>query len=116
MAKRKHCLTLMQLGSTEDVETRREVAAAFRNISLSEACKVMLVHCGALGVLCDMMHSADVEVCHQSTGVIANLAEATENQPIMVENDIIQHLKYVGRAKSKTKFITNSSNLNFYAP
>ena len=31
---------------------------------------------------------------------MANLAEVTENQPIMVERGVIQHLKYVGRSKS----------------
>jgi len=37
--------------------------------------------------------SADVEMAHQACGVIANLAEAIENQGPMVESGILQHLK-----------------------
>lgn len=36
-------------------------------------------------MLVDMMHSTDVETSHQSAGVVANLAEAVENQSKMVE-------------------------------
>lgn len=41
---------------------------------------------GGLPVLIEMMHSADVETAHQSTGVVANLAEVVENQGKMVES------------------------------
>jgi hypothetical protein len=34
-----------------------------------------------------------VEISHQACGVIANLAEAIENQGPMVESGILQHLK-----------------------
>jgi hypothetical protein len=53
-----------------------------------------------LDLLLEMMHSPDIEISHQSSGVVANLAEATENQGIMVEKEIIQHLKFVIRSKS----------------
>lgn len=51
----------------------------------STSSKVDIVLEGGLPVLIDMMHSADVETSHQSTGVVANLAEAVENQSKMVE-------------------------------
>ena len=59
---------------------KRECAAALRNLSLSEHCKIAIVREGGIKVLMDMLHSADIEICHQSSGVVANLAEATENQ------------------------------------
>ena len=62
--------------------------------------KVAIVKYNGLPVLCEMMHSPDVEICHQTTGVIANLAEATENQGPMVQEGVIEHLKYVLRSKS----------------
>eukprot|EP00981_Chlorochromonas_danica_P000358 scaffold90_cov163-Ochromonas_danica.AAC.13 len=91
---------LLPLGYSEDVEIKREVCAALRNLSLSVHGKVVMVREKALTLLCECMQSPDVEICHQSTGVIANLAEASENQGYMVEQGAIQHLKYVLRSKS----------------
>jgi HEAT repeat protein len=91
---------LLPLGFSEDVEVKREVCAALRNLSLSVHGKVVMVREKVLTLLCDCMQSPDVEVCHQSTGVVANLAEASENQGFMVEHGAIQHLKYVLRSKS----------------
>jgi Armadillo/beta-catenin-like repeat len=97
----KGLTSLLALGSkSESVEVLREVAAALRNVSLSEHSKVDIVREGGLTVLATMMHSADVETAHQSTGVIANLAEAVENQGTMVESGILQHLKFVMRSMS----------------
>ena len=45
-------------------------------------------------------HSPDVEISHQACGVLANLAEALENQGPMVDSGLLQHLKFVLRAKS----------------
>lgn len=91
---------LKPLGFSEDVEIKREVCAALRNLSLSVHGKVVMVREKVLPLLCECMQSPDVEVCHQSTGVIANLAEASENQGYMVEQGVLQHLKYVLRSKS----------------
>jgi Armadillo/beta-catenin-like repeat len=97
----KGLTSLLALGSkSESIEVLREVAAALRNVSLSEHSKVDIVKEGGLTVLATMMHSADVETAHQSTGVIANLAEAVENQGTMVESGILQHLKFVMRSMS----------------
>jgi hypothetical protein len=51
-------------------------------------------------IITNLFVFVDIEICHQSAGVVANLAEATENQGIMVEKEIIQHLKFVIRSKS----------------
>jgi signal transduction histidine kinase len=55
---------------------------------------------GGLAVLVHLSHSNDVEVAHQTVGVIANLAEVAENQNLMVEQGTLQHLKFVLRSKS----------------
>ncbi len=68
------------------MEVRREVAAALRNVSLSVHSKVVMVRERVLPLLNDMMHSPDVEVCHQAAGVVANLAESPENQSLMVDD------------------------------
>lgn len=91
---------LLPLGFSEDIEVKREVCAALRNLSLSVHGKVVMIREKVLTLLCECMQSPDVEVCHQSTGVVANLAEASENQGYMVEQGAIQHLKYALRSKS----------------
>ena len=48
---------LLSLCGSEDIEVKRECAAALRNLSLSEQSKVAIVRDGGLDVLCDMMHS-----------------------------------------------------------
>ena len=53
-----------------------------------------------MDVLIKFAHSLDVEIAHQSCGVLANLAEALENQGPMIETGLLQHLKYVLRSKS----------------
>lgn len=62
-----------QLSST--LATRK----MWRNLSLSEASKVAIVRQGGLGVICDMMHSPDVEICHQSAGVVCPRALKTKH-------------------------------------
>lgn len=85
--------------STESLEVQREAAAALRNISLSETNKISIARAG-MDVLVKYSHSLDVEVAHQSVGVLANLAEAMENQGPMVDAGLLQHLKFVLRSKS----------------
>ena len=79
----------------------RETAACLRNLSLSEDNKIAIVAArGALTALVNAMHSNDLEVSHQASGVVANLAEVIENQGQMVEAGVLQHLKYVLRSHS----------------
>ena len=92
--------SLLSLAASEDVEVRRECAAALRNLSLSEHCKVAIVREGGMEILMDMLHSPDIEICHQASGVVANLAEATENQGLLVDKGALQHIKFVMRSKS----------------
>ena len=84
---------MLQLAESDSVEVQREVAACLRNLSLSEPNKIAIRQGGGLEVLVKFALSADVEISHQATGVIANLAEAIENQGPMVESGILQHLK-----------------------
>jgi hypothetical protein len=44
--------------------------------------------------------SSDTETAHQSLGVLANLAQAVENQKAMLDRGIVQRLKFVLRSKS----------------
>ena len=54
---------------------QRELAP-LRNLSLSEQNKISIVREGGMDVLIKFAHSLDVEIAHQSCGVLANLAEA----------------------------------------
>ena len=86
---------LLRLADSTNVEVQREVAACLRNLSLGEQVKVALVRAGCLKALIGFSHSGDVEVAHQACGVLANLAEVVENQSVMVEDGLLQHLKFM---------------------
>lgn len=93
---------LLNLADTsESVEVQREAAAALRNLSLSETNKLAIARAPkGVNVLVKFALSLDVEVAHQAVGVLANLAEAMENQAPMIEAGLLQHLKFVLRSKS----------------
>ena len=91
---------LLALAESNNPEVQREIAACLRNLSLGEQIKVALVRAGVSKALNWICHSGDVEVAHQSCGVLANLAEVVENQSVMVEEGLLQHLKFVLRSKN----------------
>ena len=63
---------LLALADSDSIEVQRELAAALRNLSLSEQNKISIVREGGMDVLIKFAHSLDVEIAHQSCGVLAN--------------------------------------------
>ena len=84
----------------ESLELKREVAAALRNISLSDQGKESIFNEGGIIILVGFFRSPDDKLLYQSCGVIANLSEAIVNQEAMVRGGILHHLKYVMRSLS----------------
>jgi len=84
----------------ESLELKREVAAALRNISLSDQGKESIFNEGGIIILVEFFRSPDDKLLYQSCGVIANLSEAIVNQEAMVRGGILHHLKFVMRSLS----------------
>ena len=62
-------------GTSTDLETQREVAAALCNLSLSDQNKVAIAKSSVLKALITLAQSKDVEVARQGVGAIGNIAE-----------------------------------------
>lgn len=79
------------------IELQRGIAAAFRNFSLNDDNKVEIVKSGALFNLVAFTANPeeDLELTHQATGVLANLAEHPTNQPRMVAEGVVQQFKHL---------------------
>ena len=93
---------LMALASSsDDLETKREVSAALRNISLSDQNKeAIMIEGGLVDIISKLARDPDNEVSHQACGVIANVAERQGNKITMVQQGIIHHLQYSMLSKS----------------
>ena len=55
---------------------------------------------GCLPGLVKFMHGSDEETSHQACAVIANMAEVQQNQGKMVQDGLLQHLKFVLRSNT----------------
>ncbi|KAL3789162.1 hypothetical protein HJC23_012251 [Cyclotella cryptica] len=82
---------LLALSTSDDLETKREVAAALRNISLSDNNKDSIMQIG-LDVIADLCRNSDNEISHQACAIVANISEKKSNKVPMVERGIIHHL------------------------
>ena len=78
------------------VDLCREICALLRNLSLNEDNKVAILQ-QCLKPLERFMHHSDAETSHQAVGIIANIAEDSRNQGVLVNAGIIQRLKHVLR-------------------
>ncbi len=94
-------ISLLALTSSEDLETKREVVAALRNVSISDKNKEsMMNEKGIVDTLAMLARDADDVISYHACGVIANLAERPESQLAMVEQGILQHLQFSMLSKS----------------
>ena len=95
---------LLALASRDDLETKREVTAALRNVSLSDMNKKAIMveddGEGNLDIIALLCRDADHEVAHQAVGVVANMSERQENKTKLVKLGIVQHLQYSMLSKS----------------
>jgi hypothetical protein len=92
---------LLALASSGDLETKREVAAALRNISISDQQQISLMNeQGIVDTLAMLARDPDDIVSYQAHGVIANLSESHANQIYMVEQGMLQHLQFSLISKS----------------
>lgn len=85
---------LLVLSSSTHLETKRELAAALRNISLSDTNKAPVMREG-FDFITTLCRDSDSEVSHQACGVIANISEKQDNKVILVGKGIIHHLQAV---------------------
>ena len=83
----------------DDIEVRREVGAALRNLALHDVGKLNVVSSNALPPLYELMHSADTDTCYQSVVALANVCELLEKQSAVISSGALQHLKFVSRSK-----------------
>jgi hypothetical protein len=112
--------SLLANATSDDLETKRELAAALRNLTLSDENKAPIMQAG-LDFIATLCRDSDKEVSHQvsmkiftfvtsikvmapisslclslsdyqACGIIANISEKQENKVPMVERGIIHHL------------------------
>ena len=83
---------LLALSTVNHLETKRELAAALRNISLSNENKAEIMKSG-IDFITTLCRDSDSEVSWQACGVVANISETQENKIFMVEKGIIHHLQ-----------------------
>lgn len=83
---------LLALSVSNDLETKRELAAALRNISLSDENKTPIMDAG-IDLIATLCRDPDGEVSHQACGIVANISEKQENKIHMIEKGIIHHLQ-----------------------
>jgi len=94
---------LLSLATGDDLDTKREVAATLRNISLSDQNKESIMNeTGMIDVLAKLARDPDDEISHQACGVIANIAEREKNKNFMVEQGIVHHLQFSMLTKSSS--------------
>lgn len=83
---------LLALSTSHDVDTKRELAATLRNLSLSDRNKVPIMKVG-MDLIAALCRDADREVSHQACGIVANISEKEENKIQMVKTGVIHHLQ-----------------------
>jgi hypothetical protein len=85
---------LLRVLKSSSLEQKREVVGALRNMSLSCGNKQLLLKHGCVTALLDITRCSDGILVQQGFATIANIAEDASNRTEMVEQGILQHLKY----------------------
>lgn len=86
---------LLKVARIENMELKREVAAALRHLTLCDDNKsIIATTSDGLDVLLSLCHARDEKISHQACGAIANVAEDKKAQAIMMKSGYLQHLKF----------------------
>jgi hypothetical protein len=108
--------SLLQVLQSSSIEHKREIVGALRNLSISKINKQSLLECSCVTVLLDISRCSDRILAQQNFATLANLAEETSNRMKMIEQGILQHLKYAlifrsGQVRRESlRAISNLSN------
>nr|CCA19593.1 vacuolar protein putative [Albugo laibachii Nc14] len=105
-----HILAVKGLGSFLDLlkrpssqQVKLTACQAIYNLSLSAEIQAEIVQIEGLPILLTLLQSEDADLSHTSCCILANVAEFHANQSIMVQNGVLQHLKFLVRSKNSTK-------------